>query len=152
GLTLAMVALPFLTASHIDTEKRGAIMLGESPERDRDIADIQSMIAACGRVGIPAFKYNMNLLGLPRTASVTGRGGSIYSTWNLQEAKPEKPITRAGHVTAGMAWERITYFLERIIPVCEEYKVRAACHPHDPGMPVEGYQGISRVLGTIDGL
>ena len=152
GLTLAMVALPFLTASHIDRERRGAIMLGESPERDRDIADIQSMIACCGRVGIPAFKYNMSLLGVLRTSLVPGRGGSRYSTWSLSDARPDKPLTRGGHVTAEMAWERITYFLERIIPVCEEYKVRAACHPHDPGVPAEGYQGIYRVLGTIDGL
>lgn len=151
GITLAMVALPFLTSSHIDREKRGAIMLGQSPERDRDIEDIQEMIAACGRVGIPAFKYNMSLLGVLRTASVIGRGGSVYSTWNLKDA-PEKPLTRAGRVTADMVWERISYFLERIVPVCEEYKVRAACHPHDPGVPLDGYQGIYRVLGTIDGM
>lgn len=152
GLTLAMVALPFLTSSHIDNERRGAIMLGESPERDRDIADIQEMIASCGRVGVPSFKYNMSLLGVLRTESTVGRGGSIYSTWNLKEARPAKPLTRAGHVTAEMAWERITYFLERVIPVCEEYKVRAACHPHDPGVPAAGYQGVYRVLGTVDGM
>jgi len=27
-----------------------------------------------------------------------------------------------------------------------------ACHPQDPGVPPEGYQGVNRVLGTIDGL
>ena len=30
--------------------------------------------------------------------------------------------------------------------------MRIACHPHDPGMPPEGYRGIHTVLGTIDGL
>jgi len=55
-------------------------------------------------------------------------------------------------VTADMFWERITYFLERIIPVAEENKIRMACHPHDPGVPPEGYQGVTRVLGTVDGL
>ena len=40
GITLDMVALPFLTSSHIDRERRGAIMLGKSPERDRDIENI----------------------------------------------------------------------------------------------------------------
>ena len=39
-----------------------------------------------------------------------------------------------------------------MIPVCAEYKVRAACHPHDPGVPAAGYQGIDRVLGTFEGL
>jgi mannonate dehydratase len=51
-----------------------------------------------------------------------------------------------------MFWERITYFLERVVPVANEYKVRIACHPHDPGVPPEGYQGVTRVLGTVDGL
>jgi mannonate dehydratase len=27
-----------------------------------------------------------------------------------------------------------------------------ACHPQDPGVPPEGYQGVNRVLGTVDGL
>jgi mannonate dehydratase len=51
-----------------------------------------------------------------------------------------------------MMWERITYFLERVIPVAAEYKIRMACHPHDPGVPPAGYQGVNRVLGTVDGL
>ena len=30
-------------------------------------------------------------------------------------------------------WERIEYFLKRVVPVAEEAKVRIACHPNDPG-------------------
>ena len=152
GITLDMVALPFLKSSHIDREKRGAIMLGQSPERDRDIEHINIMTANCAKAGIPAWKYNMSLLGVPRIESTPGRGGSRYSTWKFAEAKADPPLTRAGRVTADMAWERITYFLERVIPVCNEYKIRAACHPHDAGMPPEGFQGITRVLGTVEGL
>jgi mannonate dehydratase len=152
GVRLEMVALPFLTSSHIDHEKRGAIMLGESPQRDRDIADIHQMIAACAKAGVPSFKYNMSLLGVLRIHATAGRGGSTYSTWRLAEARPNPPLTRAGHVTQEQAWERIDYFLERVIPVCNEHKVRAACHPHDPGVPPAGFQGVSRVLGTVDGL
>jgi mannonate dehydratase len=152
GVHLDMVALPFLTSSHIDHEKRGAIMLGKSPERDRDIDDIHRMIEACAKVGVPAFKYNMSLLGVLRTGSTPGGGGVSYSTWRIAEAKPPKPLTRAGRVTEDLAWERITYFLDRVIPVCNEHKVRAACHPHDPGVPAEGYQGVCRVLGMVEGL
>lgn len=152
GIALDMVALPLLSSSHIDREPRGAIMLGKSPERDRDIEHIQKMIAACAGAGIPAFKYNMSLLGVLRTGTTAGRGGSRYSTWRLADAREDPPLTRAGKVTADVAWERITYFLERIIPVCNEYKVRAACHPHDPGVPTRGFQGIDRVLGTPEGL
>jgi mannonate dehydratase len=152
GISLDCVALPFLSSSHIDREKQGAIMLGESPQRDRDIEDIQKMIAACAQAGIPCIKYNMSLLGVLRTERTPGRGGSSYSTWKVAEAKPDPPMTRANRVTEMTAWERISYFLKHVIPVCEEYKVRFACHPHDPGVPPEGFQGINRVLGTIDGL
>ena len=152
GVRLPMVALPFLTSSHIDREKRGAIMLADDPERERDIDHIHKMIEACAKAGVPAFKYNMSLLGVPRTERTAGRGGSSYSTWRLAEAKPEPPLTRAGRLANDACWERITYFLEKVIPVCNEFKIRAACHPHDPGVPPEGYQGIPRVLGTPDGL
>ncbi len=152
GLVLEMVALPFLGSSHIDHERRGAILLGEEPQRQRDLEDIQQMIAACSKAGVPALKYNLSLLGVLRTASTAGRGGARYSTWKLAEARPSAPSTRAGHVGAERFWERITYFLERIIPVCNEHKIRAACHPHDPGVPPEGFQGVVRVLGTPEGL
>ncbi|HZO52597.1 MAG TPA: mannonate dehydratase, partial [Bryobacteraceae bacterium] len=60
---------------------------------------------------------------------------------------------RAGRVTADIYWDRISYFLERVVPVANEHKIRLACHPHDPGVPaVTGYQGVDAVLGTVDGL
>ncbi len=152
GITLDIVALPLLESRHTDRDKRGAIMRGESPQRDRDIEDIQKMIVGCAKVGIPCIKYNMSLLGVLRTESTPGRGGSRYSTWKLADAKADPPLTSIGRVTADIAWERITYFLERVIPVCNEYKVRLACHPHDPGVPPQGFQGIYRVLGTVEGL
>jgi mannonate dehydratase len=37
--------------------------------------------------------------------------------------------------------------------VAAKYKVRLACHPHDPGMPEpQGISGVHRVLGSVDGL
>jgi mannonate dehydratase len=152
GIALEMVALPLLSSSHIDREKQGAILLGEEPQRSRDIERIQKMIAACGDAGVPAFKYNLSLLGVLRTASTPGRGGARYSTWKLADAKGDPPLTRAGKVDANLFWERIDYLLQRIIPICNEHKVRAACHPHDPGVSPSGFQGVDRVLGTVEGL
>lgn len=151
-VSLDMLAPPFLASSHIDRTERPAIMLGESPQRDRDIELVQSMIKSCAKAGVPAIKYNMSILGVVRTARTPGRGGSTYSTWRYAEAKPATEITKAGKVNADIYWERITYFLERVIPVANEYKIRMACHPHDPGMPPQGYQGVDTVLGTIDGM
>ena len=151
-ISVDCIAPPFLESSHIDREKHPAIMLAQSPERDRDIESLQILIRNCAAAGIPSIKYNMSILGVLRTGGSPGRGDSTYSTWRLKDARPSAPLTRAGRVDADAAWERITYFLEHVIPAAEEYKIRMACHPHDPGVPPEGYQGVVRVLGTVDGL
>src|ERR1700751_2516943 len=152
GIEIDCVGPPVLTSSYIDNETHPAIMLAQSPERDRDIESIQTLIKNCAQVGLPSLKYNMSILGVLRTGRTPGRGDASYSTWKLAEAHPKTPLTIAGHVDADMFWERITYFLDRVIPVANEYKIRMACHPHDPGVPPEGYQGVDRVLGTVDGL
>jgi len=152
GISVDCTAPPFLESSYIDTEKHPAIMLAQSPERDRDIEALQTFIRNCAQAGIPSIKYNMSILGVLRSGRTPGRGDAMYNTWNVAEAHPATPLTKAGHVDADAFWERITYFLDRIIPVANEYKIRMACHPQDPGVPPEGYQGINRVLGTIDGL
>src|SRR5204862_6199203 len=129
------------------------IMLGKSPERDREIDDICQMIRNAARAGIPALKYNMTLLGVVRSGTEPGRGGARYSTFVYEKAKADPPMTLAGPVPADVYWERITYFLERVIPVAEEYKVRLACHPQDPGMPPgKGFRSVETVLGSVDGL
>jgi len=152
NIEIECVGPPVLESSHIDREKHPAIMLAKSPERDRDIESLQTMIRNCAQVGLPAIKYNMSILGVLRTGRTPGRGDASYSQWKLAEAHPKTPLTIAGQVDADRFWERITYFLDRIIPVANEYKVRMACHPQDPGVPPEGYQGVDRVLGTVDGL
>jgi len=40
-------------------------------------------------------------------------------------------------------YERITYFLDRLMPVAEEYNIQLGNHIADPPLPV-GYQGITR--------
>jgi mannonate dehydratase len=152
GITLAGVPLP-LSSLYVTKSENPNIMLGKSPERDREIDNICQMIRNSAQAGIPMLKYNMSLLGVVRTAPTRGRGGCRYSTFVYNEASQEPPLTEAGRVTADMMWERITYFLERVVPVAEEYKVRIACHPHDPGMPADrGFRGVNRVLGSVAGL
>jgi mannonate dehydratase len=152
GIKLDMVPLP-LSSAYITRAENPNIMLGKSPERDREIDDICQMIRNTARAGIPALKYNMSILGVVRTESTKGRGGAAYSTFEYDKAKQEPPLTEAGPVNEDLYWERITYFLKRVIPVAEEYKLRLACHPHDPGTPLDkGYRGVHTVLGNVAGL
>jgi mannonate dehydratase len=152
GVSIDILTPPNLASSHIDRERNPGIMLGKSPERDREIEGVQTMIKNCAAAGIPCIKYNMSILGVLRTGSKPGRGDSVYTHFKLADAKPDPPLTRAGRVTEDMYWERITYFLERVVPVATEYKVRIACHPNDSMTPPEGYQGVNAVLSTPAGL
>src|SRR3984893_1468930 len=72
GITVESIALPFLTSSHIDREKHPAIMLAQSPERDRDIESLQTLIRNCAQVGLPSIKYNMSILGVVRSGRRPG--------------------------------------------------------------------------------
>ena len=154
GLSLDMIGLP-MNPVVVGTDRSMAecpnIMLARDPERDREIEHICDIIRACASAGIPAAKYNLNLLGVQRTPRTEGRGGSSNSTFRWSEADQDAPPTIAGEVPADEFWARIDYFLERVIPVANECKVRMACHPHDPYTP-SGFLGVDRVLGTVDGL
>src|SRR5213078_4478428 len=68
GIKLDCVPLP-LSSSYISRSENPNIMLGKSPERDREIDDICQMIRNSSRAGIPSLKYNLTFLGVPRTAS-----------------------------------------------------------------------------------
>jgi len=53
--------------------------------------------------------------------------------------------------------ENLTYFLERILPVCEQYNIKMAIHPDDPAWPVFGLprivtskESLLRLIRTVD--
>jgi mannonate dehydratase len=150
GITLDMVQLP--TNATIEHSGIRNVMLGRSPERDREIDAICQMVRNSARAGIPILKYNLTYLAVVRTEPTPGRGGATYSTFDYAKAKQE-PLTEAGPVSADEFWERITYFLDRVVPVATEYKVKIACHPHDPPVPADkGLRGVHRVMGSVEGL
>ena len=127
------------------------IMMGKSPERERDIEKVCVLIKNCAAVGIPSIKYYLSLLPILSTGRTVGRGGSSSRTWKLSDYKQADQLTEAGPVKAELMWERISDFLERVVPVATEYKVRMACHPHDVPTP-PGFRHIDQVMGTPEGL
>lgn len=149
GLTLDMVQLPL--SSRPVEKQHSPDILTNGPERDRQIESICRLIETLAEVGIPSAKYNLNLIGIPRTEPETGRGGSKNAAFRWDRTYQNAPPGLAGILPEEENWERIDYFLERVIPVAEASKVRLACHPHDPYTP-PGYRGVTRVLGTVEGL
>ena len=152
GIKLDCVPLP-LSSGYITQSEHPEIMLAKDPERDRTLEDFCQMIRNCGKAGIPMVKYNLTFIGVVRTARTVGRGGASRSAFDFSQSVQEPPLTEAGRITDEIYWDRIGYFLKKIVPVAEEAKVKIACHPQDPAMPHDtGWRGVNTVLGTPDGL
>ncbi|TCV72210.1 D-mannonate dehydratase [Neorhizobium sp. R1-B] len=149
GLVLDMIQLP-LPSQPIEKATYPDILLA-GPDRDRQIDAVCRMIENCAKAGIPAVKYNLNLIGIPRTELERGRGGSLNEAFRWDKTDQQAAPGLAGLLPEDENWERIDYFLERVVPVAESNRVRLACHPHDPYTP-PGYRGVTRVLGTVEGL
>ncbi|UFN48692.1 mannonate dehydratase [Roseomonas sp. OT10] len=149
GLSLDMVQLP-LSSRPIE-ESRSPDILTAGPDRDRQIDSICRLIERLAAAGIPAAKYNLNIIGIPRTPMEAGRGGAMAEAFRWDKADHDAPPGLAGILPEEENWARIDYFLERVVPVAESSRVRLACHPHDPYTP-PGYRGVTRALGTVEGL
>ena len=177
-----------LTMSNIDDERYPAIMLGQSPQRDRDIEAFQTTIKNCAAAGISGMRYTLSIVGNTRSRTAQGRGDAVYVGSRMsdysgpprdanrtvaiagqagggqaggdgaaggrggggQGRQINKPITKAGRVTADMYWERITYFLDRVVPVANQYKIKLASHMEDAMVPL-GYEGVDLVTNTVEG-
>ena len=125
------------------------IRLGR-PEREQEIADVCRSLEVLGGEGVPVVEYVFNLSAVFGSESTpTGRGGATVRHFDYDKAKlaPPEPEFEA---SADEVWERITWFLERVVPVAERSGVRLACHPDDP--PVPTVKGETRVLGSLAGM
>ena len=149
GLSLDMVQLP-LSSRPIE-QQHSPDILSAGPDRDRQIDSICRLIERLAEAGIPAAKYNLNIIGIPRTPLEPSRGGAMSEAFRWEKADHDAPPTLAGILPEEENWARIDYFLERVVPVAESNRVRLACHPHDPYTP-PGYRGVTRVLGTVEGM
>ena len=150
GLSLDMVQLP-LSSRPIEQQHSPHILMAKEPERELELDSICALIERIARAGIPAAKYNLNIIGIPRSEDEPGRGGSRNSTFRWEKMDQAAAPSVAGVLDEEENWARIDHFLSRVVPVAEANRVRLACHPHDPYTP-PGYRGVTRVLGTVEGL
>ncbi len=151
GISLDIITLP-VSSGGVGRSDVPHVLQGPSVERDREIDQICQLIRNASLAGIPAVKYCITIIGHLRTAKSEGRGGAKLSSFRYSDLDQSLPDVEGSPADADEVWERIDYFLERIVPVAEEYKVRLANHPQDPGIGDRTYRGVARVLGTVEGL
>src|SRR5271167_3956497 len=94
------------------------------PLSSRPIDSICGLIERLAAAGIPAAKYNLCIIGIPRTEREEGRGGSRNAAFRWNRADQSAPPTKAGILSEDENWERIDHFLGAVVPVATAAKVR----------------------------
>ena len=122
-------------------------------ERDAQIEKVITSIENMGKVGIPILGYYFSLAGVSghwRTyESGGGRGDAGLKSFDYDLVKDAPPIV-AEPVSVEEMWERLGYFLERVVPVAENAGVKLAAHQDDP--PASSLFGTGRLLTNHDAM
>lgn len=136
-------------------------VLLDGPEKRSQLEDLKTIIRRAGRAGIPCIGYNFSIAAVwGHVVGPFARGGAESVAYlGAQGPKetpvpigmvsnmvydPEAPPGAIDPVTEDQMWQRVTDFLEAVIPVAEEAGVKLACHPEDP--PVPTLRGTGRLL------
>src|SRR5437016_2558363 len=124
------------------------IMLGQEG-RERQLENMQTTVYSMGRAEIPILGYHWMPNQVWRTERHKPiRGGAISNAFRWEDAK-DAPLTHDRVYGAAEMRDNYHWYMERILPVCEEAGVRMALHPDDPPVPTLG--GIARLFRSFDG-
>lgn len=122
-------------AACLQMQKNKSIHLGLN-NRDEEIEKFSHMIQVFGKAEIPFTSIAWQPNGILRTAFTShekARGG-ITQIADMKEIDA-RPLVNGKVYEEEEIWDNFSYFLKRIIPVCEENSVRLALHPNDPPVP-----------------
>lgn len=125
-------------------------VLLDGPRKQQQMENLKQIIRNVGAAGIPIFGYNFSLAGVSsRIIGKFARGGAESVGMDAVDERPlpngmiwnmvydrEAPSGVQLPVQPEDLWQRLTYFLEELIPVAEAAGVTLAAHPDDPPMPV----------------
>jgi len=124
-------------------------VLLDGPRKSEQLENLKTLIRRVGRAGIPVFGYNFSLAGVAGRvkgrfargqAEAVGMDGPFDQpmpngmVWNMVYNR-NAPPGQVAEVTTEQLWQRLSDFLEALVPVAEEAGVTLAAHPDDPPMP-----------------
>lgn len=135
-------------------------ILWDGPRREAQMTAIEGMIRDIGAAGVRVFGYNFSLAGVTgRVTLPRARGGAASVGLDGRNAMTESPMPASMAwnmvvdpaaiglrpiVSPGQLWDRLRWFLDRIVPVAEAAGVVMAAHPDDP--PLDTIRGQPRLV------
>src|SRR5689334_5233064 len=138
-------------------------VLLDGPKKREQMEHLKQIIRNMGKAGIPVLGYNFSLAGVwgrDHGNAARGKAGTVGfhapaeppiprgMVWNMvydpAVFDPEGRNGTIGTVSQEQLWERMTWFLQELLPVAEEAHVRLALHPDDPPMPT--LRGTARLV------
>jgi mannonate dehydratase len=129
-------------------------VLLDGPKREQQMESLKRTIQNIGKAGITTMGYNFSLAGVAgRVTRPVARGGAQVPgmdgadvprittpmkrgmVWNMtyDQGAPDEDEPTISH---DELWERLAWFLERILPIAEEAGVDMALHPDAPPLPM----------------
>ena len=89
-------------------------------------------------------------LDIVRKTAEDAKGFSLPGWEPERLAVLEKTLKQYESITPEKLLENYKYFLDALMPTCEECGVKMACHPDDPAWPIFGLPRIAHNLGGFD--
>jgi mannonate dehydratase len=140
GLTLDRVQLP-LSSRPLEQSQSPNILLGREPDRQREIDSICALIERLAAAGIPAAKYNLNIIGSrgrPQSSDAAARAMPLSAgTKLIHRHRPVSPASSMRQRTG-----RGSSISSPARTVCASPAIRTIQRR-------PGYRGVTRVLGSV---
>ncbi len=92
----------------------------------------------------------MGPLEIVRKTAADSNGFSLPGWEPERLAELETTLKQYEGMTPDKLRENYKYFLDAVIPVCEEVGIRMACHPDDPAWPIFGLPRIAHTQEQFD--
>lgn len=127
------------------------------PGRDERIAEFIDALKELADIGVDYTTYAHMADGIWASAPVQARGGAVSRHFDGADAEGfwldhryTGDLAHGRKYSEQEIWDNFLYFMDKIIPVAEEYGVRLGVHPDDPPVPVLG--GVPRsIFSTMSG-
>ena len=123
--------------------------------RDGQVEKIKSLIRDMGDLGLEVLCYNwMPSEDWCRTTKLNPERGGSYTT-GFDHGADQRTITDADgapetKTSAKELWENLERFLDQVLPVAEEAKVKLAIHPDDPPLPE--FWGNEQIITSVEAM